>query len=195
MKKILFIDDEDLQIEGMGKLFSDERLKGKCTFTAKQFLMDEGNGLKKPEKQFKDILDYLKGYIEEDKIDILMVDMVLDGKSTNDIPLGLKIINALIEEKKYNDLVVSGKLIILFTTVYTQNKEYINNEEIWQKEFLSQNKPSFSKVPTYRKECPPALAEKCAVLKAGKPIACPQSECFIQYMMNVIVEKGRSDCE
>lgn len=182
-KKILFIDDEDTQIEGMIDLFTDKRLNQKFVFNTKQFSMNEGNGSKSSEQQGESVLKFLKESLESEKVDILMVDSFLDKNSSDkSTPLGVVIVNLLLEDEKYEKLVTDKSLTILFTSLYTQNKEYISNENVWRNEYRFTNKPSFHKPPSYRKMCLPSLKGRCPIF-VNKTNACPQSECFIQYML------------
>jgi hypothetical protein len=178
VKKVVFIDDREFEINEMRKIFESPDLSTIYSFEGKHYPLNLGSGEITRDKQIEKILRYLQS--EWDNIAILLMDMDLIDNPSDKNPISLQIIDDLLMSTTYKLRFDTMDIIIIFVTGYSEKKSNLTDNELWRKEFICRDKPKFSSL-TARVPlgcCPKAQESNC---KKGQ--FCLRTDCFKEFFL------------
>ena len=129
-KKLLYVDDNHIEIDEMKNLFADARLSTLYDY-------DYIHCPYEPTKTWEEHKEAILSEINNKKagVNIVMLDMILTGSPTNGTPLSLEITDTLKRD-------VSNTFEIIFVTGYTTKNMLLTQDAKWDdNKYLLRNKP------------------------------------------------------
>lgn len=114
MKRILLIEDNPSQGKETKRVIEELPYMFKVNLVYFSFMTQNGD---RRETQRTKIMNHIEKEIKNDSFDILMIDMLLGGDSTDD-PLGLEIIKSLVHQ-------LDQKTIIVYTEMASRRLDLV----------------------------------------------------------------------